>query len=44
VRALWLPALVVTLAAEATLYLLMRAGYRPWTILFDWHVGRGVKA
>lgn len=44
VRALWLPVVVVTLAAEVTLYLSTRAGYRPWTILLDWHVGRGVKA
>ena len=38
VRALWLPAVAVTLVAEATLYLVMRSGYRPWTILLDWHV------
>lgn len=38
VRALWLPALTVTLVAEVTLYLVMRSGYRPWTISLDWHV------
>jgi hypothetical protein len=38
VRTLWLPAVTVTLAAEATLLLVMRSGYRPWTILLDWHV------
>jgi len=38
VRALWLPALTVTLVAEVTLYLVMRSGYRPWTIPLDWHV------
>jgi hypothetical protein len=38
VRALWLPAVAATLVAEATLYLVMRSGYRPWTILLDWHV------
>ena len=38
VRALWLPAVTVTLVAEATLHLVMRSGYRPWTILLDWHV------
>jgi Na+-translocating ferredoxin:NAD+ oxidoreductase RnfE subunit len=38
VRALWLPALTVTLVAEVTLYLVMRSGYRPWTTPLDWHV------
>jgi hypothetical protein len=38
VRALWLPAVAVTLLAEATLYLVMRSGDRPWTIPLDWHV------
>ena len=38
VRALWLPAVTVTLAAEAALYLVMRSGYRPWTIPLDWYV------
>jgi hypothetical protein len=28
----------VTLAAEAVLYLVMLAGFRPWTISLDWHV------
>lgn len=37
-RALWLPAVAVTLAAEAILYLVMRSGCRPWTIHLDWHV------
>jgi hypothetical protein len=38
VRALWLPAVAVTLVAEAALYLVMRTGYRPWTIPLDWYV------
>jgi hypothetical protein len=38
VRALWLPAVTVTLVAEATLYLVMRSGYRPWTVFLDWYV------
>jgi hypothetical protein len=38
VRALWLPAVAVTLAAEVLLYLVMRSGYRPWTIPLDWFV------
>jgi hypothetical protein len=38
VRALWLPAVTVTLVAEAALFLVMRSGYRPWTIPLDWHV------
>jgi hypothetical protein len=37
-RALWLPAVAVTLAAEAALYLVIRTGYRPWTVLLDWYV------
>jgi hypothetical protein len=37
-RVVWLPAVATTLAAEAILYLVMRSGYRPWTILLDWHV------
>jgi hypothetical protein len=37
-RALWLPGLAVTLAAQATLYLVILAGVRPWTILLDWYV------
>jgi hypothetical protein len=37
-RALWLPALAVTLAAQATLSLVIYAGVRPLTILLDWHV------
>jgi len=28
----------VTLVAEVTLYLVMRSGYRPWTIPLDWYV------
>jgi hypothetical protein len=36
-RALWLPALATTVAAEATLYLVMGSGYRPWTIPLDWY-------
>ena len=38
VRALWLPAVTVTLVAEMALYLVMRSGYRPWTIPLDWYV------
>jgi hypothetical protein len=38
VRALWLPAVTVTLAAEVALYVVMRSGYRPWTIPLDWYV------
>lgn len=38
VRALWPPAVTVTLAAEVALYLVMRSGYRPWTIPLDWYV------
>ena len=38
VRALWLPAVTVTLVAEATLYLVMRSGYGPWTVFLDWYV------
>jgi uncharacterized membrane-anchored protein len=37
-RALWLPGLAVTLAAQATLYLVILAAVRPWTILLDWYV------
>ena len=38
VRVLWLPALAVTFAAEAVLYLVIRTGYRPWTVFLDWYV------
>jgi hypothetical protein len=38
VRALWLPAVTVTLAAEVVLHVVMRSGYRPWTIPLDWYV------
>jgi hypothetical protein len=38
VRVLWLPAVAMTLVAEALLYLVMLSGYRPWTIPLDWHV------
>jgi hypothetical protein len=38
VRALWLQALTVTLAAEATLSQVTRSGYQPWTVPLDWHV------
>jgi hypothetical protein len=38
VRALWLPALTLTLVTEATLFLVTRSGYRPWTVFLDWHV------
>lgn len=38
VRALWLPAVTVTLVAEVTLYLVMRSEHRPWTIPLDWYV------
>jgi len=38
VRALWLPAVATTLLAEVGLYLVIRAGFRPWTICLDWHV------
>lgn len=38
VRALWLPALTLTLVAETTLFLVTRSGYRPWTVFLDWHV------
>lgn len=40
VRALWLPAVATTLLAEVSLYLylVIRAGFRPWTIFLDWHV------
>ncbi len=37
-RALWLPAVTATLLTEVALYLVMRAGSRPWTIPLDWHV------
>jgi hypothetical protein len=37
-RALWLPAVTITLVAEATLYVVMRSEYRPWTVPLDWHV------
>lgn len=37
-RALWLPAVTTTLLTEVALYLVMRAGFRPWTIPLDWHV------
>lgn len=38
VRALWVPGMAVTLAAQATLYVVMRSGYRPWTMGLDRHV------
>jgi hypothetical protein len=38
VRALWLPAVMVTVAAEAALYLVIRTGYKPWTVFLDWYV------
>jgi hypothetical protein len=38
VRALWLPGVTVTLAAEASLCLVTMAGVRPWTIFLEWHV------
>lgn len=38
VRVLWLPAVAMTVLAEAVLYLVMRSGYRPWTIPLDWHM------
>jgi len=37
-RALWLPALAVTLVAQAILSLVIFAGVRPLTILLDWKV------
>jgi hypothetical protein len=38
VRTVWLPAVATALVAEVGLYLVIRAGVRPWTILLDWHV------
>ena len=37
VQAVWRPALTATLVAEAALFLVTRSGYRPWTVVLDWH-------
>ena len=38
VRALWLPAVAMTLVAEAALSMVMCSEYRPWTVFLDWYV------